>query len=362
MTNRYNRHIILSEIGTEGQKKINQAKVLVIGAGGLGCPILQYLAAAGVGTLGIIDFDIVDETNLQRQILYGKSTLGMNKTRAAKKRLADLNDQIIINTYPETLTFQNALPLFAQYDIIVDGSDNFETRYLVNDACILSRKPLVYGAIFKFEGQVAVFNYNNGPSYRCLFPTRPPEGSVPNCSEIGVLGVLPGIIGTLQANETLKLILGIGEPLNGKLLCYNALNNQTITLNVNRIEEQIDKVLQERSVFEQKELSVFCETNTLISIKDIPAINDVRFIDVRESHEEPKLKTHNVIEIPLTKLSGEVDKLPDSGTKIFFCQSGIRSKKALEIAQKNTISSCFSLKEGAHELLQHLKSIHHENA
>src|SRR5690606_19253182 len=219
MTNRYSRHIILSEIGQAGQDKLLSAKVLVIGAGGLGCPVLQYLAAAGIGTLGIIDFDVVEISNLQRQVLFGTSSLGKNKAEAAKKHLEDLNPEISIMAYAEKLTYQNALELFKNYDIIVDGSDNFETRYLVNDACIITNKPLVFGAIYKFEGQVSVFNYQNGPSYRCLFPNPPQKDTVPNCSEIGVLGVLPGIIGSMQANEVLKIILGIGSTLSGKLLC-----------------------------------------------------------------------------------------------------------------------------------------------
>ena len=180
--NRYNRHIILSEIGLEGQHKINMAKVLVVGAGGLGCPVLQYLAAAGIGTLGIIDFDIVSESNLQRQVLFGSSSLGINKAIAAKKRLEDLNTSITIHAYPKKLNYKNAISFFKEYDIIVDGTDNFKTRYLVSDACIITKKPLVYAGIYKFEGQVSVFNYNNGPSYRCLFPTPPRAEEIPNCA------------------------------------------------------------------------------------------------------------------------------------------------------------------------------------
>ena len=237
--NRYSRHILLDKIGLEGQEKLKGAKVLVIGAGGLGCPVLQYLTAAGVGTIGIIDFDIVDETNLQRQILFTVNDVGVNKAEAAENRLRQLNPYVRFNIYPERLTTKNALNLFSEYDIIVDGTDNFSTRYLVNDACVITGKPLVYGAIYKFEGQVAVFNFNGGPSYRCLFPEPPKSGSVPNCSEVGVIGVLPGLIGTQQANEVIKLILEIGEPLSGKLLTYNSLDNSFFTLKVNRSEEQI---------------------------------------------------------------------------------------------------------------------------
>ena len=245
--NRYNRHIILSEIGQAGQDKISSAKVLIIGAGGLGCPIALYLTAAGVGTLGIIDFDTVEISNLQRQVLYGTSTLGKNKAIAAKERLEDLNDDISIVAYPEKLTHKNAIDLFNQYDIIVDGTDNFETRYLVNDACIIANKPFVFGAIYKFEGQISVFNYKNGPSYRCVFPNPPEKGSVPNCSEIGVLGVLPGIIGTMQANEVLKMILELGNTLSGKLLCYNALTLQNSILKIKKSEAIIQSILKDNN-------------------------------------------------------------------------------------------------------------------
>ena len=234
---RYSRHILLSEIGQIGQDKLSKAKVLVVGAGGLGCPVLQYLTSAGVGTIGIIDFDAVETSNLQRQVLFGLSSIGKNKATAAKERLTDLNNEISIIAYAEKLTYKNTLQLFEKYDIIVDGSDNFETRYLVNDGCIITNKPLIFGAIYKFEGQVSVFNYQNGPTYRCLFPKPPKKGSILNCSEIGVLGVLPGIIGSMQANEVLKIILGIGHVLSGKLLFYNALTLKNTTLKINKLEK-----------------------------------------------------------------------------------------------------------------------------
>ena len=256
--NRYSRHILLDKVGLEGQEKLKAAKVMVIGAGGLGCPVLQYLTAAGVGTIGIIDFDVVDETNLQRQILFTVNDIGINKAMAAENRLKQLNPHITFNVYPEKLSTQNALDLFSEYDIIVDGTDNFSTRYLVNDACVITEKPLVYGAIYKFEGQVTVFNYKGGPTYRCLFPEPPKAGSVPNCSEIGVIGVLPGLIGTKQANEVIKLILEIGEPLSGKLVTYDSLNNTTLTLNINRSEEQVQKVLNEKDNFKNIDYDLFC--------------------------------------------------------------------------------------------------------
>ena len=249
---RYNRHIILSEIGQAGQDKISNAKVLVIGAGGLGCPILQYLTAAGVGSIGIVDFDSVNISNLQRQVLFGTSTLGKNKAEAAKQRLEDLNDEISIVAYPKKLTHCNAVDLFHKYDIIVDGTDNFETRYLVNDACIISNKPLVFGAIYKFEGQVSIFNYKNGPSYRCIFPHPPEKGSIPNCSEVGVLGVLPGIIGAMQANEVIKIILELGNMLSGKLLCFNALTLQNSIIRISRSEKTIQSVLKKKETFQKK--------------------------------------------------------------------------------------------------------------
>ncbi|MBD0832742.1 HesA/MoeB/ThiF family protein [Aestuariibaculum sediminum] len=355
--NRYNRHIILSEIGQEGQDKLLKAKVLVIGAGGLGCPILQYLAAAGIGTIGIVDFDVVDITNLQRQILFGTSTIGENKALAAKKRLSDLNDSITINVYPEQLTHKNVLTLFQAYDIIVDGTDNFETRYLINDACIITQKPLVYGAIYKFEGQVSVFNFQNGPSYRCLFPEAPEKNTVPNCSEIGVLGVLPGIIGTMQANEVLKLILGIGESLSGKLLCYNALNLNITLLNISRNNNLIDDVLKGKDTFHLKTTASFCAApHETTSFKNLLNRNDLQFIDVREAHETPKIKGLEYTNIPLSQLENNLERLNRNKEIILFCQSGIRSKKAVSILQKLHIENCTSLKEGASEILQIINS------
>jgi molybdopterin/thiamine biosynthesis adenylyltransferase len=245
---RYNRHVILDQVGLEGQLKLKAAKVLVIGAGGLGCPVLQYLTAAGVGTIGIIDFDTIDLSNLQRQILFTKNDLGKNKAEVAAQRLKQLNDQVKFKAYPERLTTKNALELFSAYDLIIDGTDNFSTRYLVNDAAVLTNKPLVYGSIYKFEGQVAVFNYENGATYRCLFPVPPKAGTVKNCSEIGVIGVLPGIIGTQQANEAIKIIVGIGKPLSGQLLIYDALKASYLTVGIQRSEEEVQKTLALRPV------------------------------------------------------------------------------------------------------------------
>ncbi len=358
---RYSRHIILSEIGQIGQDKLSNTKALVVGAGGLGCPVLQYLAAAGIGTLGIIDFDIVEVSNLQRQVLFGTSSLGENKAIAAKKRLEDLNNDISIIAYPKKLTYQNAIELFKQYDIIVDGSDNFETRYLVNDACIITNKPLVFGAIYKFEGQVSVFNYQNGPSYRCLFPNPPKKDTVPNCSEIGVLGVLPGIIGSMQANEVLKIVLGIGNVLKGKLLCYNALTAQTSFLKINKSEAEISKILKEQNYFHTKELNTNCEFEPVeISIHEISFLEDIQFIDIRESHELPKIEAIEIISIPLLELEKSIHKIESQKKKVIFCQAGIRSKQAVSILNSLNITNCYSIKEGAWEIKNIIDKRHRE--
>src|SRR4029077_8454528 len=221
---RYSRHLILPDVGVPGQEKLKAARVLLIGAGGLGSPAALYLAAAGVGTLGIVDFDNVDVTNLQRQILHGTKDVGRPKLQSARERIADVNPHVRLETYETALTSKNALDILSGYDIVVDGTDNFATRYLVNDACVLLGKPNVYGSIFRFEGQASVFGYPDGPCYRCLYPEPPPPGLVPSCAEGGVLGVLPGIVGSIQAAETLKLIIGKGEPLVGRLLLFDALS------------------------------------------------------------------------------------------------------------------------------------------
>jgi len=354
--NRYSRHIILSEVGPKGQNKLLQAKVLVVGAGGLGCPALQYLVAGGIGTVGIIDFDVVEESNLQRQILFGTSSLGINKAIAAKSRLEDLNPTIIINAYPEKLTSKNVLKLFNAYDIIVDGTDNFTTRYLINDAAIIANKPIVYGAIYKFEGQVSVFNYQDGPSYRCLFPIPPKAGSVTNCSEVGVLGVLPGIIGSMQANEVIKMILRFKDVLSGKLFCYDAKTCQTTTLKIQKSAIEFDKVLARKDSFDTYEEDISCSISIPeISADDLLLKNNILFIDVRELHEQPELNIPNCIQIPLIKLEENLDKVNSKNTNILFCQTGIRSKKAIALLQKHNKTNCYSLIGGISTLMQQVK-------
>lgn len=350
---RYNRHIILSEIGQQGQDKLLQAKVLVIGAGGLGCPILQYLAAAGIGKLGLMDFDKVELHNLQRQVLFGASSLGENKALAAKRRLADLNDSISIEAYPERLDAENAIALFKAYDIIVDATDNFESRYLINDAAIITGKPVVFGAIYKFEGQLAVFNYKEGPSYRCLFPEQPKQNSLLNCDEAGVLGVLPGIIGSMQANEVLKLILGIGKVLSGQMLSYNALTHQSSILTIPKTDVKIDATL---SAFNNKN-KTNCEIlGDEISIERALAKSNVQFIDVREPDEMPQISHMNLLSIPLNTLESRIDRIPISAEKIIFCQTGVRSRKAISILKKHKISNCYSLQGGAQDIYEHFNS------
>jgi molybdopterin/thiamine biosynthesis adenylyltransferase/rhodanese-related sulfurtransferase len=339
---RYARHIILPEIGLEGQNKLKQAKVLIIGAGGLGCPVLQYLTAAGVGTIGIVDFDRIDESNLQRQVLYAAEDVGKYKAEVAKEKLSKQNQFVKLITHVIHLTSANALEIISQYNIIVDGSDNFATRYLVNDACVILNKILVFGSIFKFEGQVSVFNYQNGPTYRCLYPEPPVDGEVANCAEIGVVGVLPGIAGALQANEVIKVITGIGEILNGKLLIFDALTMQFDTFDItgNTTNKKIDKLI---------DYDFFCGT-----IKEISSVElkekikfkeDFQLIDVREQ-EEYQLKNIGGILIPLNTLEANLDKISLEKEVIVHCASGMRSKKAVNLLREKGFKKVFNLKNG----------------
>lgn len=326
----YNRHLILNEIGEEGQQKLKQAKVLVIGAGGLGCPILQYLAAAGVGTIGIVDFDVVDQSNLQRQVLFTHDDIGKPKAEAATRRLSQLNPFVTFHTYVEALSTSNAINLFERYDIVVDGCDNFATRYLVNDAAVLTSTPVVFGSIFKFEGQVSVFNYNNGPTYRCLYPNPPKTNDVPNCSEIGVLGVLPGIIGCLQANEVIKIICGIGEVLSGKLLSFNALNMQQLLFNFKKNDAIVINELLEDYQFFCGETSV--KTISYENIKD--KLEDYFLLDVRTFEERQK---HHIggLHIPLDELEKRYSEIKTNKPIVIYCKSGVRSAKAVKVLELN---------------------------
>jgi len=338
---RYQRQIILPDFGQEGQQKLLKAKILVIGAGGLGCPVLQYLAAAGVGTIGIVDDDVVAINNLHRQVLYSADDLGLSKAKRAAQILDQLNPGIRIIPYSERLTAQNALILFDEFDTIIDCTDNFSTRYMINDACVLMNKPLVYGAISRFEGQVAVFNFmRNGNdeavNYRDLFPNPPREDEVLNCAEAGVLGPLAGIIGSMMANETIKLITGIGAPLANQLLTFNALSNQVYQLALSVRNETRSLIPENEVAFLQTDYEWLCSSETKESeidpylFNNLIAKGNVDVIDVREPGEIPVVNDFSNIKIPLAKLS-ENRSLIKSDTIIAFCQSGKRSLQAVKI-------------------------------
>jgi len=334
---RYHRQIILPEFGEEGQQKLILAKVLVIGAGGLGCPALQYLTAAGIGTIGIVDDDTVALNNLHRQVLYSVNDIGSSKAERAAKILEGLNPEIKIIAYSERLNNQNALMLFDEYDIVIDGTDNFSTRYMINDACVLLNKPLVYGAISQFEGQVSVFRNKNEEdvNYRDIFPDPPKDGEVLNCAEAGVLGVLPGIIGTMMANETIKLITGIGEPLIDQLFTYNALNNQVYQLNLSSRKETRSLIPKDEKEFLKIDYEWLCASPVQEAEIDTVTFNrlikaDVDVVDVREPHEIPAVNEFLHIRIPLAQLADNIS-LIKSDTVIAFCQSGKRSLQAAKI-------------------------------
>jgi len=338
---RYNRQVILPEFGTDGQQKLLRAKVLVIGAGGLGCPALQYLTAAGIGTIGIVDDDVVALNNLHRQVLYSVNDIGLSKAERAAGILRQLNPDIRIIPYNERLTTQNALQLFDEFEIIIDGTDNFSTRYMINDACVLMNKPLVYGAISQFEGQVSLFNQpltgsNEAVNYRDLFPDPPKEGEVLNCAEAGVLGVLPGIVGTMMANETIKLITGIGEPLVNQLLTYNALSNQVFVLNLSARSETRSLIPKNESEFLKTDYVWLCSSPVASEEIDVDTFNGliekeiVDVIDVRELHEIPSVNEFNHLRIPLAQLADNAWSIKSENV-IAFCQSGKRSLQAAKI-------------------------------
>lgn len=344
---RYDRHIILPEFGEEAQQKLKDATVLVVGAGGLGCPVLLYLTAAGVGTIGIIDGDIVDESNLQRQVLFGTNDIGLNKASTAAKKLKLQNPFVEFITYPENLSEKNALSIFEAFDVIVDGSDNFATRYLCNDAAVICDKPLVHGSIFKFEGQVSVFNYLNGPTYRCLFPEPPAAGSVPSCSEIGVLGVLPGIIGNYQALETIKVITKIGNVLSGKLFCINTLNNsqQILEFDKNPDTATVSELLDNYSYF--CGLSDLIEEINYTKAKDLMATNKFQLIDVREPAE---YEAHNMGGKNHPLSSFDTKDIDIALTPIFLCAKGQRSKNAAQAFSITTNQKAYSIVGGINNI------------
>ncbi|MCD0465759.1 HesA/MoeB/ThiF family protein [Flavobacterium sp. ENC] len=347
---RYNRQIILPEIGEKGQEKLAKAKVLVIGAGGLGAAVLPYLAAAGVGEIGIADHDVIEISNLQRQVIYTTAAVGKYKADEAKLMLEALNPLVKVNSIAERLAAYNAISLFENYDIIVDATDSLAIKYLINDACLLTNKPMVYGSVFRFEGQISVFNYQNGPTYRCLFPE---ENSLSaNCNDAGVIGISVGIIGLLQAGEVLKMILGTGEVLSGKLLVYNILNNEQQKYGFEKNNDfRIDSIaFEEKYKIEEDNNEI--EAERILNQIDL---EDVLFLDVRNPNELPEIRLKNSIQIPLIELEKEIQNLDRDKTIYIFCQSGIRSKMALEILLKNNFKKVQSIKGGAVVLNQLLK-------
>jgi len=335
--------MILPEIGDEGQYKLLKSKVLVVGAGGLGAAILPYLAAAGVGEIGIVDDDDVEISNLHRQVIYKSSAVGKSKAEEAKLMISELNPQIKVNAIPEKLSGKNAISLFEKYDIIVDATDNIFIKYLINDACLVTNKPMVYGSIFRFQGQVSVFNYQNGPTYKCLYPDQ--NNNALNCEDAGVIGISVGIIGMLQANEVLKMILGIGEILSGKILVYNILNNEQQKYDF----DKSDVLLMTKETFEEKYNRIENEVEEIDFETVFDEINndEVLFLDVRNEDEVPEISLKNKIQIPLLHLEKEIEKLDKNKTIYVFCQSGIRSKIAAELLQKHEFKNIKSIAGGA---------------
>lgn len=347
---RYSRHIILPEVGLEGQKKLKAASVLCIGTGGLGSPLLLYLAAAGIGRIGIVDFDIVDSSNLQRQIIHGTSWVGKPKIVSAKDRILEINPYCQVDLYETRISSENALDILAPYDVVIDGTDNFPTRYLTNDACVLLDKPNVYGSIFRFEGQATVFNYQGGPNYRDLYPEPPPPGMVPSCAEGGVLGVLPGVIGTIQATEAIKIILGAPDTLSGRLLLYNAweMKFRELKLRPNPIRPVIEKLIdyeqfcgipqaKAQEAAEQQKMTEM----TVVELKALldSNANDYVLIDVRNPNEYQIAKIPNSVLIPLPDIENgaaipKIKELVNGYRLIAHCKMGGRSAKALAILKE----------------------------
>ena len=340
--NRYARHLILPEVGIDGQEKLKASSVLCIGAGGLGAPLTLYLAAAGVGRIGIVDFDIVEDSNLQRQVIHGTSTIGMSKLDSAKQRLLDLNPYIEIDCINERLDASNALDLFKQYDVVADGTDNFPTRYLVNDACVLTDTPNVYGSIFRFEGQISVFNYKNGPCYRCLYNEPPPPGLVPSCAEGGVLGVLPGVVGTLQATEVIKVLLGLGKVASERLLMFDALNLKFRDLKLRKDPHCVlcsDRATQTGLI----DYEEFCgipqqkaaESQAVdeISVHALKDLLDQKetltLLDVREPNEHEICNIEDATLLPLSQVETSLDQFSKDQRIVIHCKSGVRSANAV---------------------------------
>jgi adenylyltransferase/sulfurtransferase len=351
---RYSRHLIMPEVALGGQKQLKQARVLTIGAGGLGSPLAMYLAAAGIGTIGIVDFDVVDESNLQRQIIHGTSDLGRPKLESARERIEDINPNVKVETFGEPLSSENALEIFEDFDVIVDGTDNFPTRYLVNDASVLTGKPNVYGSIFRFEGQASVFYAEEGPCYRCLYPEPPPPGLVPSCAEGGVLGILPGAVGTIQATETVKLILGIGEPLIGRLLLYDALGMRFREMKL-RKDPGCPVCGENPTVTELIDYQEFCgipqasaqaEEVPEITVRELEErLGEVSVLDVREPHEY-EVANIGARLIPLGELPERLVELDKDEPLAVYCKTGGRSARAVKLLREAGFQDVYNVRGG----------------
>jgi molybdopterin/thiamine biosynthesis adenylyltransferase/rhodanese-related sulfurtransferase len=358
---RYSRHLIMPEVGMEGQLKLKRASVLLVGAGGLGAPLGMYLAAAGIGRIGLVDFDVVDFTNLQRQVIHGTKDVGKKKLDSAIETMSDINPFVKLDRHEVALTSENAFEIFKDYDIIVDGTDNFPTRYLVNDACVLMHKPNVYGSIFRFEGQATVFAYEGGPCYRCLYPEPPPPGLVPSCAEGGVLGILPGVIGLIQATETVKLILGIGEPLVGRLMLYDALGMRFRELKLRRNPE-CPVCGDHRTITKLIDYQEFCGMpNVEAPAVAVPVTGDIEpvevkakqdrgdkfvLIDVREPHEFQICRIPGSTLIPLGELPKRLGELNPNDEFVMHCKSGVRSAKATDLLKQSGFTKVRNMKGG----------------
>jgi sulfur-carrier protein adenylyltransferase/sulfurtransferase len=358
---RYSRHLLIPEVGLQGQQKLKAASVLLIGTGGLGSPVALYLAAAGVGHIGLVDYDVVDESNLQRQVVHGTDRVGRLKVESARERLLDLNPDIQVDAINEPFTSENAMRIADPFTVIVDGTDNFPTRYLTNDLCVLTGKPNVYGAVFRFDGQASVFDARVGPCYRCLFPEPPPAGSVPSCADAGVLGILPGTIGTIQATETIKLLLGIGSSLAGRLLLYNALDMsfEYVKLKKNPNCKVCGSHPQITHLIDYNE---FCGVPGIgheegsagadwdITPHDLAAKlkdgSDLRLLDVREPHELAISSIRGAQNIPLGSLAARLAELDSTHEFVLFCKSGNRSQRALELLRSAGFRKVKNLKGG----------------
>jgi adenylyltransferase/sulfurtransferase len=358
---RYSRHLLIPEVGLEGQRILKAGSVLLVGTGGLGSPVALYLAAAGVGNIGLVDYDVVDPSNLQRQVVHGTGSVGRLKVESARERMLDLNPNIQVEVFNEPFTSKNAMRIANNYSVIIDGSDNFPTRYLTNDLCVLTGKPNIFGAVYRFEGQASVFDARVGPCYRCLFPEPPPPGSVPSCADAGVLGILPGTIGTIQATETIKILLGIGSSLAGRLLLYNALDMTFDFVNLKK-DPNCKICGAHAEIKELIDYNEFCGVpgpghedvsatkDRDISVRDLAAKmragENTTLVDVREPHELAISHIEGAINLPLGSLAARLAELDPTREIVLFCKSGMRSQRALELLIAAGFRNAWNLKGG----------------